>query len=176
MKTNKKFTVKLVFVFFLFYLLSSVSGFAAEKKIGVVDIGKVFDEYEKTKKYDGEFQADGRKKQEERDAIVHEIRKLRDEAALLAEGERGGKQELIDKKMKELDQFDENAQKLLTDKRNEAVKVVFQEIDNTMKQFGERKGYDLIFNERSVLYSNKSYDITQEVLKELNQTYQKQKK
>ena len=164
-------------VCFAIIVCGSMPSFAVEKgKFAVVDIGKLFDEYEKTKKFDQEFQSQGKAKQEERDAIVHEIRKLRDEQALLSEEARHQKQGAIDAKMKDLDGFDEQTRKALADKRNEAVKSVFQDIENTMKQYGERKGYDFIFNDRALLYSNKGFDITADILKELNQKYQKEHK
>ena len=150
--------------------------FAAGKGFATVDIGKIFDEYEKTKKYDGQFQTEGKAKQEERDAIVHEIRRLRDEQALLAEDARREKQDAIDNKMKELEQFDEGVRKTLGEKRNTAVREVFQDIENVMTQYGERKGYDFIFNDRALLYRNKSFDVTEDILKELNERYKKEKK
>jgi len=158
-------------------VIGSVSLHAADKlKVAVVNIGKVFDEYEKTKRFDQDLQKDGRTKQEERDGIVKDIRKLRDEQALLNEEAKGSKQDAIEKKMKELDAFDEETKKVLAEKRNDAVKDVFQDIEVVMKQYGERKGYDLVLNDRAVLYSPTSYDVTAEVLSELNQKYQKDKK
>jgi outer membrane protein len=155
--------------------VSSVS-FAAQEKIATVDIGKVFDEYEKTKKYDQQFQNEGKSKQEERDAIVHEVRRLRDEISLLSEEGKRDKQETIESKLKELDTFDSDARKTLGEKRNEAVREVFQDIENVMAQYGERKGYDIIFNDRAILYKNKQYDVTADVLRELNDNYRKKKR
>ena len=149
---------------------------AGKERFATVDIGKIFDEYEKTKKYDGQFQTEGKAKQEERDAIVHEIRRLRDEQALLAEDARREKQDAIDNKMKELEKFDEEVRKTLGEKRNTAVREVFQDIENVMTQYGERKGYDFIFNDRALLYRNKSFDVTEDILKELNERYKKEKK
>ena len=149
---------------------------AGKEKFATVDIGKIFDEYEKTKKYDQEFQTEGKMKQEERDAIVHEIRRLRDEQALLSEKAKGDKQAAIDGKMKELDNFDNVVRKTLGEKRNKAVREVFQDIENVMTQYGERKGYDLIFNDRALLYKSKQFDVTPDILKELNDRYKKGKK
>ena len=161
-------------------LLVGYSGlsFAAsgKEKFATVDIGKIFDEYEKTKKYDQAFQTEGRLKQEERDAIVHEIRRLRDEQALLSEDARKDKQAAIDNKMKELDNFDNEVRKTLGEKRNKAVKEVFQDIENVMTQYGERKGYDFIFNDRALLYKSKQFDVTADILKELGDRYKKGKK
>ncbi|MBI3999629.1 MAG: OmpH family outer membrane protein [Candidatus Omnitrophica bacterium] len=155
---------------------SRFSAAAVKEKFATVDIGKTFDEYEKTKKYDQEFQTEGRLKQEERDAIVHEIRRLRDEQALLSENARQEKQAAIDAKMKELEGFDNEVRKTLGEKRNKAVREVFQDIENVMTQYGERKGYDIIFNDRALLYKNKQFDVTTDILTELNNNYKKGKK
>src|SRR3989338_6837711 len=152
----------------LFVGFSVLSGAVGKEKFATVDIGKVFDEYEKTKKYDQEFQTEGRLKQEERDAIVHEIRRLRDELSLLSEDARRDKQGSLDSKMKELEGFDEGVRKTLGEKRNQAVREVFQDIENVMTQYGERKGLDIIFNDRALLYKHKKFDVTPDVLQELN--------
>lgn len=150
-------------------------GFAAggKENWATVDIGKVFDEYEKTKTYDEKFQTENRLKQEERDAIVHEVRRLRDEQALLSKEARAEKQDAIDAKLKELEKFDEEARKTLGGKRNEVVQEIFKDIENTVQQYGARKGYDFILNDRAVLYRDKKYDVTADVLGELNKNAQK---
>src|SRR3990167_1919494 len=99
----------LVAIGLIFVFLTAWSGFsfaATKERFATVDIGKIFDEYEKTKKFDQEFQTEGRLKQEERDAIVHEVRRLRDEQALLSEDARTEKQSAIEGKLKELEKFD----------------------------------------------------------------------
>ncbi len=174
----KKYVQKyfgLISIFLAAWLvLPGTFAFAAEgDNFAVVDIGKVFDEYEKTKKYDEQFQAEGRGKQEERDAIIHEVRRLRDEQALLDKDARSQKQSAIDEKLKELEKFDEEARKILGDKRNTAVKEIFQDIENTIQQYGERKGYDFVLNDRALLYRNKKYDVTADVLSELSKSYKK---
>ena len=87
MKTNKMMALGLV----AFFSMMSAA-WAAGNNFATVDIGKVFDEYEKTKAFDEKFQTEGRLKQEERDAIIHEVRRLRDEQALLSKEKRGEKQ------------------------------------------------------------------------------------
>ena len=164
------------FIFSLVLTMASGILFAAEGKFATVDIGKIFDEYEKTKKYDQQFQTEGKTKQEERDAIVHEVRRLRDEMALLSEEVKKEKQDTIEAKLKELDTFDGDTRKVLGEKRNEAVREVFQDIETVMAQYGERKGYDIVFNDRALLYKNKQFDVTADVLRELNDRYRKTKR
>lgn len=171
-KTFLSFGLTILFIF----TSTGVSWAAVKEKFAIVDIGKIFDEYEKTKKYDQEFQTEGKLKQEERDAIVHEVRRLRDEQALLAEDARREKQNAIDGKMKELENFDNQVRQTLGEKRNKAVREVFQDIENVMTQYGERKGFDFIFNDRALLYKDKRFDVTPDILKELNDRYKKGKR
>ena len=165
----------LIGIFLLAHPGRSAFAVGEKENFAVVDIGKVFDEYEKTKKYDEQFQTEGRMKQEERDAIVHEVRRLRDEQALLDKDARSDKQAAVDGKLKELEKFDEEARKALGEKRNTAVKEVFQDIENTVQQYGQRKGYDFVLNDRALIYHDKKYDVTADVLSELNKSYQKRK-
>ena len=61
----------------------------------------------------------------------------------------------------------------MKEKRNKAVQDVFQDIEGTLQQYGERKGYDFILNERAVLYRRKDCDVTPDILREVNSRYQK---
>ena len=166
-------------VFFIISMLSlSLNGpaWAKLEKVGYVDVAKVFDEYQKTKENDAQLQAVGKKKEEERDAIVHEVRRLKDEQALLAEDQREKKQEAIDVKIRELQEFDAGARRELTEQRNQKVREIFKDIDGIVQQYGERKGYDLILNDRVLLYRNPAFDVTKDILEELNRSYQTKKK
>jgi len=139
----------------------------------VADIGRIYDDYEKTKQVDRDFQEESRQKQEERDAIIYEIRRLRDEQVLLGEDAKKTKQEQIDKQVSKLEDFDQEVAIAMKEKRNESVREIFQNIEQTLQQFGERKGYDLILNERAVLFRTENLDITEEILNELNQKHEK---
>lgn len=168
------------FLLALFFLVVSgiyqTMALASDSKIAFVDIGKVFDEYEKTKKFDQQLQQEGKDKQEKRDAIVYEVRRLREEQALLTEEKKKQTQATIETKLKELEEFDQKAQGELGEKRNSIMKEIFSDIDDVVKRFGERKGYDMVFNERALLYKKPGFDQTEDVLRELNGEYQKKKK
>lgn len=173
LSVNKRYIVTFL-VAALFVL--SLPGLAWAEKIAFVDVAKVFDGYQKTKDNDAKLQAAGKKKEEERDAVVHEIRRLKDEQALLAEDAREKKQEAIDVKVRELQDFDAAARRELGAQRNETVKEIFKDIDEVVQRYGERKGYDLIFNDRVLLYRSPRFDVSRDILDELNRNYQKGKK
>lgn len=138
-----------------------------------VDVAGVFDGYEKTKENDKDLQEEGVQKEREREALVEEIRALKDELVLLNDDAKEKKQEALDEKVQELQDFDRDAKRELGQKRNKLVREIFQDIDSVIQRYGERKGYDLILNERALLYKNKKLDITEDVLKELNKGYKK---
>lgn len=163
-------------LFFLVFCLFAAPGLALAERTAYVDVAKVFDGYQKTKDNDTKLQAAGKKKEEERDGLVHEVRRLKDEQALLAENVREKKQEAIDAKVRELQEFDLAARRDLGNQRNETVKEIFKDIDDIVQRYGERKGYDLIFNDRVLLYRSPRFDVSRDILEELNRSYQKSKK
>ena len=167
---------KFFFVVFILSLCFVAPAWAKLDKIGYVDVAKVFDGYQKTKDNDTSLQTNAQKKQKDRDALVQTVRQLKDEVALLAEDARGKKQETLDAKIRELQDFESAAKRDLDAQRNKAVREIFKDIDDTIQRYGERKGYDFIFNERALLFRNAKYDMTADVLSELNKNYGKQKK
>jgi len=176
---NLYFKIKFVLAIFIFTLTFSFvyPVWAAEaQKFAYVDIAKVFDGYEKTRDNDRTLQEEGRKKEEERDALIHEIRQVKDELILLNDTAKQKKQGDLEAKVRELQEFDRNAKRELSSQRRDVVQEIFKNIDDTVQRYGERKGIDMIFNEKSLLYQNPRYDITEDVLKDLNKSYARQRK
>ena len=57
--------------------------------------------------------------------------------------------------------------------------TLISEVKKFIKDYGKKKGYDYIYgtgDAATVLYGKEGYDITKEVLKELNDTYNATKK
>ncbi|MBI4116040.1 MAG: OmpH family outer membrane protein [Candidatus Omnitrophica bacterium] len=164
-------------------LLVSIIGFsfavpawAKLEKVGYIDAAKIFDGYQKTKDSEARLQAAGKKKEEERDAIVHEIRRLKDEQALLSEDAKEKKQEAIDVKIKELQEFDGGARKELGEQKNQTFKEIVKDIDSVVQRYGERKGFDMILNDQVLPYRNPRFDVTNDIVDELNRDYKAKKK
>jgi len=151
-----------------FVSVAGGSAYAAESKIAFVDVAKVFDGYEKTKAQDKVLADAGEKKQQERETKVQEIRRLKDELALLSDKNKEEKQLAIDEKVKSLQEFDAIAGKELREKRDGAVKEILKDIDDLIKDYGSKKAFDFIFNERAMVYRNDKFDVTNEILTELN--------
>lgn len=148
---------------------------AEEQKIAFVDVAKIFDTYEKTKDSDRSLQDAGKKKEEERDAMVYDIRQLKDELLLMTGDMKTKKQELLEEKIKGLQDFDKDTKRQLSEQRSQVVQEIFKDIDAAIKRYGERKGLDFVFNERALLYHSDKYDATSEILEDLNKGAKKKK-
>jgi len=169
-QTIKCVTVSMVAVGVVF-LMAGLS-FAAEK-FAYVELRKMFDEYERTKDADAEITALANTKQQERDELVEEIRRMKDEMVVLADkgDEKRLKQEEIDVKIKELQQFDEMTRNQLREIRDQNVKDIFDDLNGAIQKYGEKRGFDFVFSDRALAYKNEKLDITAPILKELNKDY-----
>lgn len=174
---QKALSIFLLPTAFLFLSGPPISWAAAEnEKLAYVDIAKIFDSYQKTKDKDKVLQDAGKKKEDERQGLVESVRQMKDEMALLTDEAKAKKEEAMEVKVRELQDFDRSAKRELGEQRSKAVREIFKDIDDTVRTYGERKGLDLILNERALLYHHAKYDATQEVLNELNKNYSKLKK
>jgi len=137
-------------------------------KIACVNVDELFDKYSKTvelnKKLDQEVQG----KQAERDAMVNDIKKMREEIALLSDDHKQQKQDAVDEKIKALQKYDESVREEILEKRNTYMKEVLIELDEKVKKYCEDKKYDYVFNSRLLIYKKDAFDITADVLTSVN--------
>ena len=159
-----------------FVLTGAHGAFAAEAKFGYVDLAKVFDEYQRTKEFDKALEAKGAGKQSERDKIVSEVKKLRDEAELMGAKAKEDKQVVIDEKIKTLQEFDRVTRDALRRERDTMVRDILKEIEKVIQDFGKAQGYTFIFNDRVLVFKSEGNDLTAPVLKTLNDSYSVKKK
>ena len=172
----KKMTVLLLAIWMISGVgLQSAFAAAAGEKIGYVDLARVFDEYLKTKDFDKSLETKGASKQGERDKMVNEIKKLRDEAELLSAKAKDDKQAIIDEKIKGLQEFDRTTRDALRKERDVMVRDILKEIESVIQTFGKSQGYSFIFNDRVLVFKNESADLTAQVIKVLNDAYTKKK-
>ena len=143
---------------------------AKELKIGYVDMQRVFTEYEKTKGAESKFEQEGKVKTDERNKIVESIRRLKDEMELLSEKGKEEKQEQMDKKIKELQDFDRRVRDELWQEREDIVRDISKDIDRAITEFGTKARFDLILNKdrRVILFEQSELDVTSDILKILN--------
>ena len=167
----------------LFILVRSSAltiGFAAEnapqvRKVGVVSLNRLMGNYQGAKSSVDKLRQIGEGKQQERERIVSEIKKMRQGLELLNEEARSKRQQQMEEKMKELAQFDREARTLLLKEQEQERDVVFREIEAVVSAFAKEKGFDLVLNDQAVLYGTEGLDITDQVLGILNERYAKKR-
>lgn len=145
------------------------------EKLGYVDLARVFDEYQKTKEFDKSLESKGAAKQSDREKMVADVKRLRDEAELLNAKAKDDKQVQIDEKIKQLQEFDRTTRDALRKERDSMVRDILKEIEGIIQDFGKSQGYSFIFNDRVLVFKNESADLTAQVIKTLNDSYAKKK-
>ena len=140
----------------------------AEDKFAYVDLAQVFDQYSKTKEYDKTLEKKQKAYEQAREKRLDEVKKLQEKLSLLSEEERESRMGELEDKITKLQEFDRSSTQDLRKQRDEKVKEIFQDINNTIKTYAKKQGITLAFDKRALAYENKNLDITDEVLKILN--------
>lgn len=163
----------LVVTLSIIFLLSGTVFAQSEGKIGFVDLSKAFDEYQKTKDFDKSLEKKGDIKQEQREKLVKEIRKMREEIELLNGKARDKKEKDIEEKIRALQEFDQDAKTELKKERDDMVRDILREMNKAIQDYGETHGYSVILNDRVLFYGDNSLDLTEEITKVLNENYKR---
>ena len=160
-----------VSIFFLgvfFGLTCLVGSAAAADKLGYVDLSRTFSEYSKTKDYDKVLGEKQTAYTTERDKKVAEVRQLQEKMSLLSEKEKEAKKGDLENKVKDLQEYDRQKQTDLRKDQDEKMKEILKDIEDAVKQQAEKDGFTMVFNDRVLVYQNKSMDITDKIIEILN--------
>lgn len=149
----------------------SVSSFAKDLKIGYVDTIEVFNEYQRTKDQDKQLESKKEKAKENLEAREKEIQKIQSRLEVLKEDKQEAERAKLQEKMQE---YRDVRQKEFTDikkERDEMMKDIIEDIDQTIKDYAKKNKYDLVVNGNSVLYGVESQDLTDKILTIINKKY-----
>ncbi|MBF0619072.1 MAG: OmpH family outer membrane protein [Candidatus Omnitrophica bacterium] len=149
---------------------------AADVKIGYVDLGKLFDEYEKTKAYDKILEADNTKFQDERTKKIDKIKDLQSKAAMVKDAEKAKVEKDMETLKNEILEFDRTKRTDLTKARDEKVREILLEIEKTVSEYAKKEGYTYVLNDRVLIYGVDSSNITAPIQKILSDNYAKDNK
>lgn len=145
--------------------------YAAEStgtKIGYVDLGRAFSGYEKAAELDKELSEFAESTQAKRTTMVQNITKLRDEIEILSAEARQQKEQELSAMIQEIQEFDRDSRQALLEKRDNVFREVMEDIRVVVVDKGTKGGYDYILGAQNILYANEKYDMTEEVIKEIN--------
>ena len=161
-------------------------------KLLVVDMAKLYDTHYRTEEQNAKLRADEQKAQEEVEkmnkegnALVADYTSLAEQAnnpALTTDAKAKSqadaqkKYEEIQRKKNDIATFAQNTQRTLQQRLMNYRTVMLEEITKTASDIGKRKGATLLLDKSgptgigisNVIYSDAAYDITDEVMKELN--------
>jgi len=168
MKAVRIFSLMVVCGLFL-----TTGAFAKELKVAYVDLSRLFDNYQKTKEYDAVLQKEGDAFQKERDGMISKIRDAQGKLGLLKEDERQKVLNDIDKQKNDVIEYDKRKREELGKKRDEKVREILLEIEKIVSGIAKQEGYDYVLNDRVLIYGDPGQNITDRVLKALNDSYKK---
>lgn len=146
--------------------------FAADK-FAYVDLSRIFSEFSKTKDYDKVLSDKQSVYDTERDKRVSEVKQFQDKLNLLSDKEKDAKKTELEAKVKTLQDFDREKQTDLRKEQDERMKEILKDIEEAVKQYAEKEGYTLVFNDRVLVYQNQNMDITAKIIDTLNKSYKK---
>lgn len=159
----KKLAVLVLGLFFL----STANVFAAGK-YGYVDLSYVFDNYYKTKDYDKVLEEQHQSFEEQRNDKIEMIREKQGQLGIMADDRKFQMEQEIDGLKQSLLEYDRQQKTDLTKKRNEKIREILLEIERIVSDYAEQNGYDLILNDRVLIYAAETLNITEEILNVLN--------
>ncbi|OGW74776.1 MAG: hypothetical protein A2Z72_05050 [Omnitrophica bacterium RBG_13_46_9] len=162
---GKKFVVMAIVIA---CVVLSGNVFAEGLKVGVLDFRKAGTECKKAKVFQEELNKKRDTTQKELDKMAEEMRKLKDEIDLMAEEAKEKKQQELREKTREFNEIRRTRGEELMMWRDDKMREIGKDIIDATNSFAEKNGYDLIIDQMAAVYSSKKYDISDEVLKELN--------
>ena len=143
----------------------------AVEKMAYVDLSRLFAEYGKTKDYDKVLNDKESAYTAEREKKVNELKQLQDKMNLLSEKEKEAKKGELETKAKAFQDYDRQKQTDLRKDQDEKMKEILKDIEDAVKKYAEGDGITLVFNDRVLVYQNKTLDITDKVMEILTKSY-----
>ena len=161
---------KVIFVSVVLLLgaLFFTGGVLAADKFAYVDLSRLFSEYAKTKDYDKTLNEKQNAYRTEIDKKTNEVKQFQDKMNLLSDKEKEAKKAEFETKVKALQDFEREKMTDLRKEQDERMKEIFKDIEEAVKQYAEKEGYTLVFNDRVFVYQTKNMDITDKVMDILN--------
>lgn len=151
---------------------SAASASAASFEVGVVDLNKiskeskaVADVQKKVGQKQDDFQKDVDKKKK---AVEGEVKAFQEKAAKMKKPEAEKTQKELQKKLDDLKQYADKKQATLKTALNDGLNKVNDEMQKIVASIAKDKGLKVVVSSAQVVFSDKSTEITDEVIDQLN--------
>lgn len=158
--------------------MAASSVFAAEVKLGYIDMQRALNTSESGREAKEQLAARVKKYQDEINVKQEEIKKLKEDlekqGMLLSEAARGAKEKDYQQRLKEFQRFTKDAQDELQGKDEEYTRKILEGMEKIIQEFGRKNGYTFIFvKSEGMIFVNDKVDVTEEVLKQFNASRKK---
>ncbi len=169
---------KLLMTGIVVFCLAATTVFAADVKLGYIDMQRALNGSEAGKEAKEQLAAKVKKYQDEINAKQDELKKLKDElekqGMLLSESARSNKEKDYQNKLKDFQRFTKDAQDELQGKDEEFTRKILEGMEKVIQEYGRKNGYSFIFvKNESMLFVDEKADLTEEVLKLFNSNRKK---
>ena len=173
---NRKSNIILFVCFFSLLWLGSVNA-ADVAKIGVANLQRVLEASNQGKSAQQEIKKQKDQMEQEmkqKGGEIEELRKqLERESMVMSKDKREEKEREIRIKINDFKSLDKRYRAQLQRLEKKLVSELLKEVSALVEEIGKKEGYLLIINKPGIMYSPKSIDITDQVIKELNARYAK---
>jgi len=137
------------------------------KKIGFIDLDRVFRAYPPAAAAVGGLEEQLKAKEAEIEKLLGEIRQLRAESELLADQARVRKEQEIARKTLQLRQYTEESEIEINRRLFQTREKMLEEIFARVTVYAREQGYDFIFRSEATAYFDPSLDLTDGIIEAL---------
>jgi outer membrane protein len=148
-----------------------------------VDIGRLMQEYQGMKDARAEFEKKSAQWQANADTLVAEwqkdLKSYEKERAGMSKKEKELKEELLRNKQQQINQYHDAIQMKSKDEEQKLSQTAINRINEYVEAYGKQKGYMYVLGANgsgNIVYADKSRDITDIILKGLQEEYEKEHK
>ncbi len=162
----RKLLVVLCAAFLSSFVLTAAA--QAADKFAYINLGQAFNEYSKTKEYDKNLTDKENSYTAERDKKIKDLNSFRDKFTLLSDKEKEAKKGELENKAKVVKDFITQKETELRKEQEDRMKEILKDIESAVKTYAEKEGYTMVFNDRVLVYQDKTMDITDKIIAVLN--------
>ena len=149
-----------------------------KEKIGVVRTADLVAKYAGMEDARMAFEEQQKAWQSEIDTLEadfrHTVNKLNEEWTNLSKSEQEKRRELAGAQEQNLVRYSQSLEVRIQEEENRLIEDVLSQVNDVVREYAEEKGFDVIYGatiEGSILHSNETLDITDELIEILNEKY-----
>ena len=163
-----------IVVALLFALALPLTAQAETGKVGYVDLQRALSESSAGKAAKDKFKVEVDRLQsrlkKQKDEIDHMKEQLEKKASVMKASEREEMEDDFRKKMRDFEREYKDTQTDLQKKDNDLTGSILRDLQKVIQDIGEREGYQMIVEMNSLLFADKTLDLTERVISEYDKS------